>query len=253
MFAGGVHPPGHKESTAGSPVQWAPVPARLVVPLSQHLGAPCAPLVGKGDRVERGQVIGDVDAMVSAPIHSPVSGTVSEVGTTLTAGGQRVAAVIIEPDESQDLAAFVPVAASGDPRARVRAAGIVGMGGATFPSTVKLTPPKGMDIQTVILNGCECEPYLTTDYRVMVEQADKIIAGIRIALRATGAPQAVIAVENNKPAAIEAMMRAVPAGAPISVCSLATKYPQGAEKMLSKAILDREVPSGGLPSDAGMA
>jgi len=249
VFAGGVHPPGHKESTAGSPVQWAPVPARLVVPLSQHLGAPCAPLVGKGDRVERGQVIGDVDAMVSAPIHSPVSGTVTEVGTTLTGGGQRVAAVIIEPDESQDLGSFVPVPPSTDPKARVRAAGVVGMGGATFPSTVKLTPPKGMDIQTVILNGCECEPFLTCDHRLMLEEPERVVRGAEKIRDMIGAKRVVIALEDNKPDAAAALRGAATSG--IEVVELPTRYPQGAEKQLIYALLKKEVPHGKLPAATG--
>ncbi|MBN2247855.1 MAG: electron transport complex subunit RsxC [Coriobacteriia bacterium] len=249
VFAGGVHPPGHKESTAGSPVQWAPVPARLVVPLSQHLGAPCAPVVGKGDRVERGQVIGDVDAMVSAPIHSPVAGTVAEIGTTLVAGGQRVAAVIIEPDEVQDLASFVPIEASDDPRACVRAAGVVGMGGATFPSTVKLTPPKGMAIDTVILNGCECEPFLTCDHRLMLEEPERVVAGAVRIREMIGAKRVIIALEDNKPDAAAALRAAAADG--IEVTELPTRYPQGAEKQLIYALLKKEVPHGKLPAATG--
>jgi len=207
-FRGGVHPPGHKERTAACAIEWAPVPERLVVPLSQHLGAPCAPLVGKGDRVERGQMIGDVEAMVSAPIHSPVAGTVAEVGITLTAGGQRVAAVTIEPDGSQDLDSFVPVEDTGDARARVRAAGIVGMGGAAFPSMVKLSPPKGMAIDTVILNGCECEPFLTCDHRLMIEEPQRVVAGARHIRDIVGASRAIIALEDNKPDAAAALREA---------------------------------------------
>ncbi|MHB8051046.1 MAG: electron transport complex subunit RsxC [Coriobacteriia bacterium] len=249
VFAGGVHPPGHKESTAGSAIQWAPVPARLVVPLSQHLGAPCAPVVGKGDRVERGQVIGDVDAMVAAPVHSPVTGTVLEIGTTLVAGGQRVSAVVIEPDEVQDLGAFVPVAAADDARTRIRAAGVVGMGGATFPSTVKLSPPKGMPIDTVILNGCECEPFLTCDHRLMLEQPERVVAGARRIRDIVGAKRVIIALEDNKPDAAAAL-RAV-ATDDIEVTELPTRYPQGAEKQLIYALLKKEVPHGKLPAATG--
>lgn len=248
-FAGGVHPPGYKESTAGSAVQWAPVPSRLVVPLSQHLGAPCAALVEKGDRVERGQLIGDVDAMVSAPIHSPVAGVVAEVGTTLTAGGQRVAAVVIEPDEVQDLDSFVAVPETGDDKARIRAAGIVGMGGATFPSTVKLSPPKGMTIETVILNGCECEPFLTCDHRLMLEEPDRVVAGAEKIREIIGARRVVIALEDNKPDAAAAL-RAVATGA-VEVVELPTRYPQGAEKQLIYALLKKEVPHGKLPAATG--
>jgi len=248
-FRGGVHPPGHKERTAACAIEWAPVPERLVVPLSQHLGAPCAPLVGKGDRVERGQMIGDVEAMVSAPIHSPVAGTVAEVGITLTAGGQRVAAVTIEPDGSQDLDSFVPVEDTGDARARVRAAGIVGMGGAAFPSMVKLSPPKGMAIDTVILNGCECEPFLTCDHRLMIEEPQRVVAGARHIRDIVGASRAIIALEDNKPDAAAALREA--AGPDIEVTELPTMYPQGAEKQLIYALLKKEVPHGKLPAATG--
>lgn len=248
-FRGGVHPPGHKERTAACAIEWAPVPERLVVPLSQHLGAPCAPLVGKGDRVERGQMIGDVEAMVSAPIHSPVAGTVAEVGITLTAGGQRVAAVAIEPDGSQDLDSFVPVEDTGDARARVRAAGIVGMGGAAFPSMVKLSPPKGMAIDTVILNGCECEPFLTCDHRLMIEEPQRVVAGARHIRDIVGASRVIIALEDNKPDAAAALREA--AGPDIEVTELPTMYPQGAEKQLIYALLKKEVPHGKLPAATG--
>ena len=257
-FRHGVHPPECK-ATADAAVTRIPWPDEVVVLLSQHTGAPAKATVVKKQQVVRGEVIAEAGGFVSVPMHAPVTGTVSAVDLALNPRGELAPAIMIKRDPDAD-----PEAVHGYPRdvdelsaeeliKAVQDTGVVGLGGAAFPTHVKMKVPEGKKIDTVVVNGCECEPYLTTDYRVMVEQADKIIAGIRIALRATGAPQAVIAVENNKPAAIEAMMRAVPAGAPISVCSLATKYPQGAEKMLSTAILNREVPSGGLPSDAGMA
>ncbi|MDO8847795.1 MAG: electron transport complex subunit RsxC [Coriobacteriia bacterium] len=250
MFRGGVHPPGHKEATAGSAVEWAPVPARLVVPMSQHLGAPCVPTVAVGDRVSRGQVIGDIEAMVSAPVHSPVNGTVAEVGTTLTAAGMTVKAVVIDADEAQELESFVPVPDTGDARARVRGAGIVGMGGATFPSVVKLTPPKDADVHTVILNGCECEPFLTCDHRLMLEQPERVIAGAKHVREIIGAKRVIIALESNKPDALEALRAA--ADDTIEVVALPTRYPQGAEKQLIYALLKTEVPHGKLPSAAGV-
>lgn len=249
VFRGGVHPPEHKEATASSPVIWASVPARVVVPLSQHLGAPCLATVAAGDRVERGQVIGDVEAMVSSPIHSPVNGTVAEVGTTLTAGGTVVAAVIIDADETQDLKSYVEVPGMDDQRARVRAAGIVGMGGAAFPSVVKLSPPKGMDINTVILNGCECEPFLTCDHRLMLEHPDRIVAGAAYIRDIVGAKRVVIAVESNKPDAADALRAVASDGVEIVV--LPTRYPQGAEKQLIYALLATEVPHGKLPAATG--
>lgn len=249
VFRGGVHPPEHKEATASSAVEWAPVPAVVVVPLSQHLGAPCEPKVAVGDRVERGQLIGDVEAVVSAPVHAPVSGTVKEIGKVLTAGGMRVPAVTIEADETQDLETFVPVAENEDPKQRVRAAGIVGMGGATFPSVVKLNPPQGMVIDTVILNGCECEPFLTCDHRLMLEQPQRVVAGARLIKDMVGAKRAVIAVEANKPDAIEALK--AEAGDDVELMVLPTRYPQGAEKQLIYALLQKEVPHGKLPAATG--
>lgn len=248
VFKGGAHPPGHKDATSASPVEWAPVPARLVLPMSQHLGAPCAPTVSVGDRVSRGQVVGSVDAVVSAPVHSPVAGTVAAVEPVLTSAGTRVTAVVIEPDAEQDLAAFDHVS-PGDERARIRAAGIVGLGGATFPSVVKLTPPKDMSIATVILNGCECEPYLTCDHRLMVEEPERVVAGARHIRRMVGAGRVVVAVESNKPDAAEAL-RAAGAG-DVEVAVLPTRYPQGAEKQLIYALLDVEVPHGKLPAATG--
>ncbi len=247
-FRGGVHPPGRKEATAGSPTTWAPLPPVLVVPMSQHLGAPCEPLVSVGDRVERGQRIGDVDAPVSAPVHSPVAGTVEEVTTRLTIPGTRVACVVIEADADQDLASWVPVDAA-DVVSVVRAAGIVGMGGAAFPSSVKLTPPKGLSVDTVIVNGCECESYLTCDHRLMLEEPERIVRGARIVAEAVGASRVVIAVEDNKPDAIASVRSCVTDG--LEVQGLPTKYPQGAEKQLIRAVLGREVPHGQLPAAAG--
>lgn len=249
VFRGGVHPPEHKEATASKSVEWAPVPASIVVPMSQHLGAPCEPTVAVGDHVERGQLIGDVDAMVSAPVHAPLSGTVAEIGPVLTAGGMRVTAITIKADEEQDLTSFVPVPENADQKARVRAAGIVGMGGATFPSLVKLNPPRDMKITTVILNGCECEPFLTCDHRLMVEHPDRVIAGARLIRDMVSAERAVVAIESNKPDAVAALQAA--AGSDIEILVLPTRYPQGAEKQLIYALLKKEVPHGKLPAATG--
>ncbi len=249
-FRGGIHPSESKDATSSAPVSWAPVPARLVVPLGQHLGAPNLPLVAVGDRVERGQMIGSVDAVISAPVHAPVAGTVVTVEPVLTIAGTRVAAVVLEPDADQDLSAYVAVAASDDDRVRVRAAGIVGLGGATFPSAVKLTPPSGMKVATVILNGCECEPYLTCDDRLMVESPDRVVAGARHIKRMIGAERVIVAVEENKPDAIVALRQA--AGGRVEVEVLPARYPQGAEKQLVYALLGTEIPHGKLPAAAGV-
>ncbi|MDP2234474.1 MAG: biotin/lipoyl-containing protein, partial [Actinomycetota bacterium] len=175
-FKGGIHPTDHKAATRSAPAVRMPMPERLFVPVSQHLGAPCQPLVNRGDRVERGQIIADVDAMVSAPVHSPVTGEVVSVASRRLLSGSTALVVEILPDEHQDWDSWVLVPESDDAIAMVRAAGVVGLGGAAFPTTVKLTPPRDMPIHTLILNGCECEPFLTCDHRVMLESSDRVVA-----------------------------------------------------------------------------
>lgn len=248
-FRGGVVPPHRKKATEGLPIEWAPVPGLLKVPVSQHLGAPGQPLVEPGERVERGQPIAGVDAPVSAPVHAPVTGTVSGIEDVLLPSGMRSAAVLIESDEQQDLESFVAVDVSGSIPDVVRAAGIVGMGGAQFPSAVKLAPPGDLVVDSVILNGCECEPFLTCDHRTMLETPRRVVAGARHIARAVGAKRTVIGVEDNKPDAIAALMEAATDG--VEVLPLAAKYPQGAEKQLIWAVLGREVPKGKLPAHAG--
>jgi electron transport complex protein RnfC len=228
------------------------MPERIVLPMSQHLGAPCRPLVAKGDRVVRGQVVGDVDALVSAPIHSPVAGEVIEVGPALSPAGVRIESVTIAPDAEQDLSVFKPIDAPRDDiKATVRAAGIVGLGGAAFPTAVKFSPPKQFTIDTLILNGCECEPYLTCDHRLMLERAEAVIAGAELIAGVVGAKRIVIGVEDNKPDAIAAL-KAATNGAEVEVVSLKTHYPQGAEKQLIWAVSGRAVPRGQLPAAAGV-
>ncbi len=248
-FRGGVHPSDRKEATRDVPVARAPVPERLVLPLSQHLGAPCAALVATGDRVERGQVVGDIDAMISAPVHAPVSGEVTAVRRVLLASGGLVEAIEIVPDETQDFTSFVRVRSSENPRELVRSAGIVGLGGAAFPASVKLQPPHDMPIHTVILNGCECEPYLTCDHRVMLEAAARVVVGGRLIRDMVGAKHVVIGVESNKRDAIEAL--SAKAGGDVEIRVLPTRYPQGAEKQLIFAVLKQEVPHGKLPAATG--
>lgn len=249
-FKGGVHPADRKDQTNTRAVERAPVPPLVTVPLSQHLGAPCSALVEKGDRVRRGQLIGDVEAMVSAPVHSPVDGEVTDVGPVLLASGMRSVAVTIVPDERQDLDSFEPVTAgAGSVRERVRAAGIVGLGGAAFPSSVKLQPPKDMPVSTLVLNGCECEPYLTCDHRVMLEQPDRVIRGAQLIAGAVGAERVIIALESNKPDAAAVLSAGAPDG--VEVLVLPTRYPQGAEKQLIWATIGAEVPHGKLPAATG--
>jgi electron transport complex protein RnfC len=255
-FQRGIHPAYNKDLTSSRPVKRAGLPKTVVIPLLQHAGAPCEPLVKKGDLVSEGQKIGDVKAFVSAPVHASISGKIKEVDLYPHPTGAKALSVVIEGDGAErqwpssgvDLDSLSPE----DIRAAIKEAGIVGMGGAAFPTSVKLMPPKEKAIDTVILNGCECEPFLTADHRIMVEEADKVIWGLRAIMRATGANAGLIGIEENKPDAIEALRRAIGGLSGISVKVLETKYPQGAEKMLIQAAIGRKVPLGKLPLDVGV-
>ena len=231
----------------------------MTVPLSQHIGAPAEPCVGKGDYVKAGQLIGQAAGFVSANVHSPVSGQVTAVDSVPDAGGIRRIAVTIrrEGDEWADGIdcgdTLIKECYLTDEEiiARITAAGIVGMGGATFPTQVKLSVPPGKRAEYLIVNGAECEPYLTADYRTMLERGAEVLAGIDILCRALGVTKAFIGIENNKPDAVS-HLTALAIGYPqIEIVPLRTKYPQGGEKQLIQALLGREVPSGGLPIDVG--
>lgn len=255
-FRGGVFPQEHKELTEHKPVRNAPLPARVAIPLSQHAGVPSKPVVKKGDTVKTGTLLGESDGRISVPTHSSVSGTVADVVNLrhpLT--GRFVQTVIIESDgkDDPDPAIGRRDTSSLTPATIIEAtrqAGVVGLGGAAFPTFFKLSPPKEKPIDTLIINGCECEPFLTADHRLMVEQPSEIVEGTRLIALALGVKNIIIAVEDNKPDAIAALANA--ASSPgFTLRSLRTKYPQGAEKQLIKACLRREVPSGGLPMDVG--
>ncbi len=248
-FRGGIHPSGHKQATSGVAITRGPVPASLIVPMSQHLGAPCLPVVEKGDHVVRGQVIGTVEAFVSAPIHAPMSGVIAAIRPQVLVSGQRVSAVEITCDEDPDLDVFVRCELADSTAGAARSAGIVGMGGAAFPASVKLTPPHDMPVHTVILNGCECEPYLTCDHRVMLETPLEVIDGARLIRDAVGASRVVVGVEDNKPDAVAALRAAT--ADDVEILSLRTSYPQGAEKQLIFAVLGAEVSHGKLPASTG--
>jgi len=255
-FRGGVHPREAKDSTEHKPVEKLSLPAKVFIPMSQHLGAPSKPMVEKGTEVRTGTVIGEPGGRVSVPTHSSVSGKVSEiVELPHPLAGGRVTTVVIEsdgadaPDESiqeRPTEGLKPQ----DMVEAIRLAGVVGMGGAAFPTFFKLTPPEDKPVETLIINGCECEPYLTADHRVMLEQPGDIVEGTGYIARALGVKDVIIGIEDNKPDAVDAMGRAA-AGAGFRVQRLRTKYPQGAEKQLIKACVNREVPSGGLPMDVG--
>jgi electron transport complex protein RnfC len=256
-FRGGIHPAYHKETCAGREIRELPLPPRLTVPLSQHLGAPAKPVVKAGDTVRAGQLIGDAGGFISAPVHAPAGGTVAAIEETSTPAGRACAAVVIATDPAAEHVRFpcLPEWRSADPKAlveQVGAAGVVGMGGAGFPTRIKLSPPAGKPIDTLILNGAECEPYLTSDHRLMLERAAEIRAGAEILRHILGARTLRVAVEDNKPDAIAALERAfdgVAGDAALAV--LRTSYPQGSEKQQIFSLTGREVPRGGLPMDVG--
>ncbi|MGN1183924.1 MAG: electron transport complex subunit RsxC [Oliverpabstia sp.] len=256
-YYGGVHPSERKEYSEHIALERFPEPKTLVISMSQHLGAPANPIVQVGDTVKVGQKIGEAAGFISAPVHSSVSGTVVAVEPRMHATrGSEVMAVVIESDGKDTLHESVKPNKDLDSLTPdeiiniVREAGIVGMGGAGFPTCVKLKPAKPVD--TILLNGCECEPLLTADHRVLLEFADDIIYGLKAILKTTGAEKGLIVIEDNKPDAIELMQAKVADLDNIEVVVAKTKYPQGAEKTLIKRVMGRQVPRGGLPADVGV-
>jgi len=262
-FRGGIHPPHYKEKTADKPIILCPIPSKIYLPMGQHIGQPARCLVKEGDRVKARQKIGEAESFISSPVHASVSGVVERVGPYPHFTGRMTEMVSILPDyvqeELQGCRADMSVAPSPDEiRQEVREAGIVGMGGAAFPTSVKLNPPPDMTIDSVIINGCECEPFLTADHRLMLEQTDVLVDGLRLIMHCVGARNGYIGIEDNKPDAIlkvEAeLLKEVPEWAvtmQIRVCPLKTKYPQGGEKQLIHALLGRDVPVRRLPSVVG--
>ena len=254
-YYGGVHPSERKEFTEHLPLKKFPDPEVVVIPLSMHAGAPAEPVVQVGDTVKVGQKIGEAAAFISSPVHSSVSGTVTAIETRRHATREECLSVVIQSDGKNTLHESVqPHKALEDLTPDeivdiVREAGIVGMGGAGFPTAVKLKPAKPVD--TVLLNGCECEPLLTADHRVLLEYADDVIYGLKAMIKTVGAEKGIIVIEDNKQDAIELMEDKTAGCENIEVVAAKTKYPQGAEKMLIKRVLKRQVPSGGLPADVG--
>lgn len=260
VFKGGIHPDYHKELTATMAVTVMKAPEKVVIPLQQHIGAPCEPLesIEVGTEVKTGQKIAQSSGFVSAPIHATVSGKITAIGPYNHPLGRPVQAITIESDgeEKWDESITPP----GNPenlspeeiRQIVKEAGIVGLGGATFPAHVKLSPPPEKKIDVVVLNGAECEPYLTADHRVMLEKPEEIVFGLKMMIKALGAEKGIIGIEDNKADAIKVIEQMVAEEENISVASLHTKYPQGAEKMLIQVTTGRIVPSGGLPLDVGV-
>lgn len=255
---GGVHPAENKLSVEAAIIE-LPAPQTAFIPLSQHLGAPCKPIVNKGDTVKAGEVIAKGQGFVTATIHSSVSGKVSKIDTVMDSTGYRRQAVIIDVegdewrediDKSADLIKEISLSKEEIVK-KVFESGIVGLGGATFPTHVKLSIPKGKKADILIINGVECEPYLTSDHRLMLEKGEEILIGTKILMKALEVKKAIIGIENNKPGAIEYITSLAVNYQGISVQSLKVKYPQGGEKQLIKACIKREVPSGGLPIDVG--
>lgn len=256
-FKGGVHPHetgNGKQSTNAQAVIDAKVPAFVTIPLSQHIGAPCKCVVTPGQVVAMGQVIGEAGGFVSAPVHASVSGKVKALCDCVLQSGKSVPAVVIENDfEDRWDECVKPRANVGSLNAKelleiVRDRGIVGLGGATFPTAVKLAPPPEKQVDTLILNGAECEPYLTSDHRLMLEHAAEVIDGMLLEAKMLGASRMMVGIEDNKPDAVSAMQQAAQ-GKNIEVVALPTKYPQGGEKQLIFALTGRRVPNGGLPAD----
>lgn len=255
-FKGGVHPYEGKELSAAEPIAKLDPGPELVFLMSQHIGAPAKPVVAVGDRVLRGQMVGEAGGFVSAPVYSSVSGTVKSIEKRKTATGASVDAVVIENDGKFEEAVFSPV----DPEKlsrdeileRIRKAGVVGMGGAGFPTAVKLAPKDPSRIDHILVNASECEPYLTSDYRCLLEETDKVACGLEIILKLFGPScKGIICIENNKPDAVEVMKKAAAGKDRIEVAVTLTKYPEGAERNLIKAMTGREVNSSMLPADAG--
>ncbi len=254
-FEGGLHPPELK-NTADKCIVNLPLPEKVILHVSQHIGAPAKPLFKITDKVETGQVIAEPGGFVSARIHATISGKIIGAGNFMHPFGVPSPAIVIERNQETPEPEYPPENGFNldlaEIKTRIQNAGLVGLGGATFPTHVKLSPPENKPIDTVILNGVECEPALTSDHRLMLEEGDKIISGLKLILKVLNAKKGIIGIENNKQDAIKLLSEKVKGEANIEVQPLEVKYPQGGEKQLIMACLDREVPSGALPMDVGV-
>ncbi len=255
-FRGGVHPSYNKHWTADQPIEVLPAPDEVIIPMAQHVGKAAEPLVKKGDYVKVGQIIGKICDAVCASVHSSVSGTVKAVEPRPTINGHSLLSVVIENDGKDET---VEISGHPDPiqlsaleiQKRIEAAGIVGLGGAGFPTIVKLSSASNHKIDYLIINGSECEPYLTADHRIMVEYTDEVILGAKLLAKASGAEKIIIAIEENKPECIKKLTEAAGSGA-IEVVPVVTKYPAGGEKQLIEAVCNRQVPFNGRPYNVGV-
>lgn len=257
-FRGGVHPPEYKELAESKSIEVLPLPEEIIIPVQQHIGAPAEPLVEKGEEVKSGQKICEAKGFVSVPSHASISGKVTKIESRPHPVGGKGLSIIIEGDGNDEQVSSIQPEENymdldiEEMKERISEAGIAGMGGATFPTHVKLSPPSDKPIDTFILNGAECEPFLTADHRLMLENTEEILNGVMIVLKILNCKTGYIGIEKNKPDAIQAMKKMVQQkNYPITVIGLNVKYPQGAEKQLIKAIVNRNVPAGGLPMDVG--
>lgn len=255
---GGIHPPEHKELAEGKAIEKFPVPEFLYVPLSQHIGAPAVIKVQVGDTVDKGQVIAEAGGFVSVNMHAPVSGKIKSVVKIQNLLGRMTDHIVIENDGEERWVAGLNKErkqenlTAEELKNIISGAGIVGMGGAAFPTHVKLSPPKEKPIDTLVINGAECEPYLTCDYRLMLERTGGVVGGIKILKKVLSVEKVIFGVESNKTDAFNKIKAQIGNDPSIDAKLLKVKYPQGAEKQLINAVLDREVPSGGLPMDVGV-
>lgn len=255
-FTGGIHPHDGKDLSKDKPIRVVLPAGELVYPLSQHIGAPAAPVVAKGDKVLVGQQIAAAAAFVSAPIYATVSGTVKAIEPRRVVTGEMVNSIIIENDGLYEEIEYPPVKPLAEMTAaeiieRIKDAGIVGMGGAGFPTFIKMSPREPDKIKYVIVNGAECEPYLTSDYRRMLEEPEKLVGGLKVLLTLFPGARGIIAIEDNKPECIALLKETAKAEPRISVTALQTKYPQGAERQLIDAVTGRIINSAMLPADVG--
>jgi electron transport complex protein RnfC len=257
-FPHGIHPPTCKDDTCDLPIRQFPFAPVMAIPLSQHQGKPARAIVREGEQVLRGQRIADADGFNSVAMHAPATGRIQRIALMPGVSGQMSPGIYLVPDpgSTQEVCQGVPCelekASAEEIILAIQQAGIVGLGGAAFPTHAKLKIPAGMKVDTLLLNGAECEPYLTTDHRVMLEQTEDIFIGIRYLLKACGAERAVIGIEANKQDAADRLLALLPGDLPVSIELCSVKYPQGAEKMLVKSLLHRDIPAGGLPRDIGV-
>lgn len=256
-FRGGVHPEDHKSLTSNKPIEKLPLPQKVIIPVSQHIGAPGIPVVKVGESVKKGQLIAKDDAFITSWVHASISGKVVDIAEYESSLRSRSLSIVIESDGLDEWVEGLPLQRDWEKlepaeiHKIIREAGIVGLGGANFPTHVKLSYGPEKKIDTILLNASECEPYLNSDYRLMIEQTDRIVTGVKIAMRSLGVGRVIVGVEDNKPEAVKVFTEAFK-GMNVKVVAIPTKYPQGAERMLIKVLTGREIPAGGRHSDIGI-